>query len=142
MHGPGVGGADLRQRGPVAVGDLLDLCDVRALGEPGAESVAQADRNGFVRLEGTQEGLGGHLQRPGLAPVVVDEMLAMLKNLAAEGAISGLLIEQNLGVVQALAQHVVVLDQGRVVHTGAAAELLGNPLLLRQLLGVSRAARH
>jgi ABC-type branched-subunit amino acid transport system ATPase component len=35
-----------------------------------------------------------------------------------------------------------VLDQGRVVHTGSAAELLGNPVLLRQLLGVSRAAQH
>jgi branched-chain amino acid transport system ATP-binding protein len=51
-----------------------------------------------------------------------------------------LLVEQNLGVVQALAKHVVVLDQGRVVHTGPAAELLGDPALLSALLGVSRAA--
>ena len=74
----------------------------------------------------------------GLAPFLVTEVARALERVSETETI--LLVEQNLGVVQALAKHAVVLDQGRVVHAGPAAELLGNPTLLRQLLGVSRAA--
>jgi branched-chain amino acid transport system ATP-binding protein len=76
----------------------------------------------------------------GLAPFLVTEVARALERVSETETI--LLVEQNLGVVQALAKHVVVLDQGRVVHAGPAPELLGNPVLLRQLLGVSRAAQH
>jgi branched-chain amino acid transport system ATP-binding protein len=51
-----------------------------------------------------------------------------------------LLVEQNLGVVQRLARDAIVLDQGRVVHTGPAAELLADPAQVRRFLGVSRGA--
>ena len=47
-----------------------------------------------------------------------------------------LLVEQNLAVVARVAQQVVVLDVGTVVHTGPAAELLGDPEQIRALLGV------
>ena len=76
----------------------------------------------------------------GLAPFLVTEVARALERVGETVTI--LLVEQNLGVVQALARHVVVLDQGRVVHAGPAPDLLGNPVLLRQLLGVSRAAQH
>jgi len=46
------------------------------------------------------------------------------------------LVEQNLPVVQRLARDVVVLDGGRVVHSGPAAELLADPERVRRLLGV------
>jgi branched-chain amino acid transport system ATP-binding protein len=74
----------------------------------------------------------------GLAPFLVTQVARALERVSETETI--LLVEQNLGVVQALAKHAVVLDQGRVVHAGPADELLGNPVLLRQLLGVSRAA--
>jgi branched-chain amino acid transport system ATP-binding protein len=74
----------------------------------------------------------------GLAPFLVTEVARALERVSETETI--LLVEQNLGVVQALAKHVVVLDQGRVVHAGPAAELLDEPPLLRRLLGVSRAA--
>ena len=74
----------------------------------------------------------------GLAPFLVTQVARALERVSETETI--LLVEQNLGVVQALAQRVVVLDQGRVVHSGPADELLRNPTLLRQLLGVSRAA--
>ena len=38
-----------------------------------------------------------------------------------------LLVEQNLGVVRRMARDAIVLDQGRVVHTGDAQELLAQP---------------
>jgi branched-chain amino acid transport system ATP-binding protein len=74
----------------------------------------------------------------GLAPLLVTQVALALEHVSETETI--LLVEQNLRVVQALAQRVVVLDQGRVVHAGPADELLGNPTLLRRLLGVSRAA--
>jgi branched-chain amino acid transport system ATP-binding protein len=74
----------------------------------------------------------------GLAPFLVTEVARVLERVAETETI--LLVEQNLGVVQRLARDVVVLDQGRVVHAGPAAELLGSPELLRRFLGVARAA--
>jgi branched-chain amino acid transport system ATP-binding protein len=52
-----------------------------------------------------------------------------------------LLVEQNLAVVQRVAEDVVVLDGGRVVHAGAAQELFANPERVRELLGVHGATR-
>jgi branched-chain amino acid transport system ATP-binding protein len=74
----------------------------------------------------------------GLAPFLVTEVARVLERVAEAETI--LLVEQNLGVVQRLAREVVVLDQGRVVHTGPAAELLGSAELLRRFLGVARTA--
>ena len=48
-----------------------------------------------------------------------------------------LLVEQNLGVVRHVAEHVVVLDQGRVVHMGPAPEFLADRPLVHKLLGVA-----
>ena len=49
-----------------------------------------------------------------------------------------LLVEQNLAVVARVAKQVVILDGGRVVHTGPAAEMLGDPERVQALLGVHR----
>jgi branched-chain amino acid transport system ATP-binding protein len=71
----------------------------------------------------------------GLAPFLVTEVARALEHAAEATTI--LLVEQNLGVVQRLARDVVVLDQGRVVHTGPAQELLADETLVRRLLGVA-----
>ena len=70
----------------------------------------------------------------GLAPLLVTEVAAALERAAELTTI--LLVEQNLPVVQRLARDVVVLDGGRVVHAGPAAELLSDPDHVRRLLGV------
>jgi branched-chain amino acid transport system ATP-binding protein len=70
----------------------------------------------------------------GLAPLLVTEVAAALERAAQLTTV--LLVEQNLPVVQRLARDVVVLDAGRVVHAGSAAELLADPEHVRRLLGV------
>jgi branched-chain amino acid transport system ATP-binding protein len=70
----------------------------------------------------------------GLAPLLVTEVAAALERAAELATV--LLVEQNLAVVARVAQQVVVLDGGRVVHTGDAKELLGDPERIRELLGV------
>jgi branched-chain amino acid transport system ATP-binding protein len=73
----------------------------------------------------------------GLAPFLVTEVANVLERAAETETI--LLVEQNLGVVQRIARDAVVLDQGRVVYTGSAHELLADAERVRRLLGVSRA---
>ena len=70
----------------------------------------------------------------GLSPLLVTEVANALERVAALTTV--LLVEQNLGVVQRLAQRVVVLDSGKVVYEGVAAELLADTAHVRQLLGV------
>ena len=69
----------------------------------------------------------------GLAPALVSEVAGLLERIAA--AETALLVEQNLAVVRRLASSIVVLDQGRVVHTGTASDLEDDALVHR-LLGV------
>ena len=70
----------------------------------------------------------------GLAPNLVTEVADVLER--ASALTTSLLVEQNLGVVRRIADHVVVLDHGQVVHSGGVPELLDDPDLTRELLGV------
>src|SRR5690606_22291166 len=72
----------------------------------------------------------------GLAPVIVDQVAAMLKTLAREGGLGVLLIEQNLGVAIEVADTVAVLVNGRVARVMPAAELEADRALQQRLLGV------
>ena len=77
----------------------------------------------------------------GLAPVIVDQVAAMLKDLAGEGQISVLLIEQNLGVALSVADTVAVMVNGRIASVLPAAELAADRALQQRLLGVSDCAQ-
>jgi branched-chain amino acid transport system ATP-binding protein len=70
----------------------------------------------------------------GLAPLLVTEVAAALERAAELATV--VLVEQNLAVVERVAQQVVVLDGGRVVHTGPSAELLRDRTRIQALLGV------
>jgi uncharacterized protein (UPF0261 family)/ABC-type branched-subunit amino acid transport system ATPase component len=74
----------------------------------------------------------------GLAPVIVDQVVDMLKTLT-EGEISVLLIEQNLGVAIDVADMVGVMVNGRIARMMSAGELGANRDLQHQLLGVRAA---
>jgi len=70
----------------------------------------------------------------GLAPLLVSEVAVALERAVELATV--LVVEQNLGVVQRIAEDVVVLDGGRVVYAGTAQELFADPVRVRQLLGV------
>jgi uncharacterized protein (UPF0261 family)/ABC-type branched-subunit amino acid transport system ATPase component len=72
----------------------------------------------------------------GLAPVIVDQVAQMLHTLAGEGAISVLLVEQNLGVAMDVADRVTIMVNGRIARTMPAEELARDLDLQRRLLGV------
>ncbi|HXX83067.1 MAG TPA: ABC transporter ATP-binding protein [Casimicrobiaceae bacterium] len=72
----------------------------------------------------------------GLAPVIVAELGRTIARLKEEGQ-SILLVEQNVKLAFALADDVVMLNTGRVVFTGAAAQARDDHALISQHLGVS-----
>ncbi|MDO5735826.1 MAG: ABC transporter ATP-binding protein [Propionibacteriaceae bacterium] len=74
----------------------------------------------------------------GLAPRIVGEVTAALE-LAAQ-TVPILLVEQNVPVIRRLAERVVVIEGGRVVHTGDSS-LLDDDAELHRFLGVSTGAR-
>ncbi|MDQ3412748.1 MAG: ABC transporter ATP-binding protein [Chloroflexota bacterium] len=69
----------------------------------------------------------------GLAPVVVTHMTEALA--AIKGATTILLVEQNLGVAQALGDDAVILDDGQVVFSGSMAEVASDEALQARYLG-------
>ena len=72
----------------------------------------------------------------GLAPAIIGALIDCLKEVKRRGA-TILLVEQNFRVAQALGDTVGVMDNGRVVHTGAMAELAADDALQHRLLGLS-----
>ncbi|MFI0367515.1 ABC transporter ATP-binding protein [Actinomadura sp. 1N219] len=70
----------------------------------------------------------------GLSPLLVREVFAMIRTLAADGQ-TVLLVEQNVAQGLAVADRGYVLTAGRVTASGAAAELGEDPSLLRGYLG-------
>jgi branched-chain amino acid transport system ATP-binding protein len=71
----------------------------------------------------------------GLAPLLVAEVAEVLAKASETETI--LLVEQNLSVVERLARDAIVLDQGRVVYSGPARDLLSDEQRVRTLLGVA-----
>lgn len=74
----------------------------------------------------------------GLAPIIVEELLAAIARITRDEGLSAILVEQHPQAILKISHTAVVLDQGRVVHSGGAADLLAKPELLNQLLGVVR----
>ncbi len=75
----------------------------------------------------------------GLAPSIIQNLIAALRELKTQRT-TVLLVEQNFAVARALGDRVAVMDNGRVVHSGAMAELAGDEGLQQRLLGLSLGA--
>jgi branched-chain amino acid transport system ATP-binding protein len=71
----------------------------------------------------------------GLAPLIVEEVYRILSELKATG-VSILLVEQNALLALKIADRAYVLDSGRIVHEGAAAELAADQNRIRTLMGL------
>lgn len=77
----------------------------------------------------------------GLAPAIVDNLADAFEALKARGT-TILLVEQNFHFVRALGDHVAVMDDGRIVHTGTMAALDADEALQARLLGLHAGAVH
>jgi branched-chain amino acid transport system ATP-binding protein len=74
----------------------------------------------------------------GLAPVIVDALLAGLNRLKREDDLALLLVEQHARLALEFAEDALILDRGAVVHAGPSRTLLDAPDRLASLIGVGR----
>ncbi len=74
----------------------------------------------------------------GLAPIIVEELLRAIRRITREEGMSAIIVEQHPQAILAISHHAVVLDQGRVIHSGNPADLLQQTDLLDRLLGVKQ----
>ncbi len=74
----------------------------------------------------------------GLAPVIVEQVERMLVQLAEEGEMAVLVIEQNIGVATAVSDHVAIMVNGRIDRIMESSRLAADRDLQQRLLGVGR----
>ena len=70
----------------------------------------------------------------GLAPIIVEMLLASLKKLIAEDSLAIILVEQHAKVALSVTEQAMVLNRGRVAHYGPSAALLADPQRLASLV--------
>jgi branched-chain amino acid transport system ATP-binding protein len=74
----------------------------------------------------------------GLAPVIVETVLAGLDRLKREDELAILLVEQHARIALEFADQAIVLDRGHIVHEGPSRDLRQAPERLASLMGMSR----
>jgi branched-chain amino acid transport system ATP-binding protein len=72
----------------------------------------------------------------GLAPAIIGNMIAAFQELKKSSGATILVVEQNFLFAKSLGDAVAVMDNGRVMHAGALAELAEDRDLQHRLLGL------
>jgi branched-chain amino acid transport system ATP-binding protein len=76
----------------------------------------------------------------GLAPAIIQSLIAAFRELKETTDTTILLVEQNFSFVKSLGDSVAVMDDGRIVHAGAMRDLVEDDDLQQRLLGLSLAS--
>ncbi|MGE5140877.1 MAG: ABC transporter ATP-binding protein [Rudaea sp.] len=71
----------------------------------------------------------------GLAPVVIEQMMAAIADLSKDTTV--VLVEQNFTVASALAKYYVIIEEGRSVQSGLMADLLKDKAAIHRYLGAA-----
>jgi branched-chain amino acid transport system ATP-binding protein len=74
----------------------------------------------------------------GLAPIIVEELMATLKRIVREEGLSTLIVEQHAQKILGLTDDAIILDRGRLVWSGPSASLSEDAATLEQHLGIAR----
>ena len=73
----------------------------------------------------------------GLAPIIVEELLAALRRIIREEGMSAILVEQNAKKILGVTDHAIIVERGAVVHAADSAALAGDRAALEAHLGVT-----
>ena len=74
----------------------------------------------------------------GLAPVIVEELVRVVKHLAQSDGLTLLLVEQNTRLALDVSPRTVIMDRGRIVYDGASDTLKHDAAKLDQLIGLAK----
>jgi branched-chain amino acid transport system ATP-binding protein len=77
----------------------------------------------------------------GLAPIIVEELLAAIKRIVRDEGLGAIIVEQNARKVLAMTDRAAILERGSLVYEAASASLLAEPAALERHLGVTEGAR-
>jgi branched-chain amino acid transport system ATP-binding protein len=77
----------------------------------------------------------------GLAPILVEELLAALRLITRERGVAAILVEQNAHKVLPVTDRVAILERGSVIHHGASAALMEDRGLIETHLGVTNGGK-
>jgi branched-chain amino acid transport system ATP-binding protein len=72
----------------------------------------------------------------GLAPIVVEELAAAIRRMTSAGEGAFILVEQHADIALSLTQRALVLERGRIVHSGPSGQLLDDHAALDRLIGL------
>jgi branched-chain amino acid transport system ATP-binding protein len=72
----------------------------------------------------------------GLAPILVNSLTAVLKQLRMESGLSIILVEQNSRVALSFSPRTVILDKGHIVYDGESEPLRQDADRLAKLIGI------
>ena len=73
----------------------------------------------------------------GLAPIIVQELMIVIRDLIKDSGMAVIVVEQHARLALSLTRQVVVLDRGRVVHASDSETLLREPGKLDRLVAVA-----
>jgi branched-chain amino acid transport system ATP-binding protein len=73
----------------------------------------------------------------GLAPIIVDELLAALRRIIRDEGMSAILVEQNAKKILPVTDRAIILERGAVVHTAESGTLATDRQALETHLGVT-----
>src|SRR5690349_7038191 len=76
----------------------------------------------------------------GLAPIIVEELLRAIGSITRAGGICSIIVEQHAQKILSLADRVVILERGAIVHDAESRTLKADPAVLERYLGVAGAA--
>ncbi len=71
----------------------------------------------------------------GLAPVVIEGLMSAIRQLAADSTV--ILVEQNFLVASQLAEHYVIIEEGRSVKSGRMQDLVNDRAAIHRYLGAA-----
>jgi branched-chain amino acid transport system ATP-binding protein len=73
----------------------------------------------------------------GLAPIIVDELLAALRRIIRDEGMSAILVEQNAKKILGVTDHAIIIERGAVVHAADSVTLVTDRTALETHLGVT-----
>ena len=73
----------------------------------------------------------------GLAPVIVQDMMVVIRQLLADGGMAVILVEQHAKLALSLTSQAIVLERGRIAHRSDSASLLRDAETLNRLVAVA-----
>ncbi|MDQ0456795.1 ABC transporter ATP-binding protein [Rhizobium paknamense] len=72
----------------------------------------------------------------GLAPIIVEELLASIRRIVREEGLAAIIVEQHAQQILAMTERAVILDRGAVAHSGDSAALAADTETLGRFLGI------